>query len=564
MAVRPKLGLGLARGTNGRRLLYRGSVRQRPTAQAKMPRGEGVSKKSVSRPAYGADRGPRWLVIHPVVFGGSVALAALFIVVTAFDVALMQRVFSATQRYLADHAGWFYVLCVNIFLGFAIYLAFSRFGELRLGGRDARAEFSLWGWFAMLFAAGMGIGLVFYSVAEPLSHLSSPPMAINGKIEAAKLAMAITFFHWGLHTWSIYGLVGLALAFFSFNQGLPLTLRSAFYPLFGERVRGLAGDLIDVLAVIATLFGLATSLGLGAQQVATGLARLFAFPHGIGGQVFLIAVITSLATFSVYLGLDRGIRRLSQFTMMAGALLLVFLLAVGPTVFLLDAAVQNVGFYLQRLPELSTWTEAYRGSHWQNSWTIFYWGWWIAWSPFVGMFIARISRGRTIREFLLGVVLVPSLVGFIWLSVFGGAAIYVELFGTGGMADAAAKDITSALFVLLEQYPLATFSSLIAILMVVVFFVTSADSGALVIDIITAGGTTDAPVVQRVFWAMLGGVIAALLLIIGGLEALQTASIVSGLPFALVLLVMCAGLYGGLRQEYNRQRSLHATPMQRP
>lgn len=489
------------------------------------------------------------------------ALAAVFIVITAYDVALMQRVFAATQRYLADHAGWLYVLCVNVFLGFSIYLAVSRFGELRLGGAEARAEFSLWGWFAMLFAAGMGIGLVFYSVAEPLSHFSSPPMAVDGDVGAAKLAMAITFFHWGFHTWSIYGLVGLSLAFFSFSRGLPLTIRSAFYPLFGERVRGLAGDLIDVLAVIATLFGLATSLGLGAQQVASGLARLSDFPQGIGGQIALIVVMTSLATLSVYLGLDRGIRRLSQFTMIAGALLLTFVLTVGPTVFLLDATVQNLGFYLQRLPELSTWTEAYRGSHWQNSWTIFYWAWWIAWSPFVGMFIARISRGRTVREFLLGVVIVPSLVGFVWLSVFGGAAIHAEVFGAGGMADAAAKDITSALFVLLEQYPLAALSSAVAILMVIIFFVTSADSGALVIDIITAGGTTEAPAIQRVFWAMLGGLIAALLLIIGGLEALQTASIVSGLPFALVLLVMCVGLYSGLRQEYNRERSLHATPL---
>ncbi len=360
--------------------------------------------------------------------------------------------------------------------------------------------------------------------------------------------MRLTFFHWGFHAWAIYALVGLTLAFFAFNRGLPLTPRSAFRPLLGDRIHGPWGDAIDVLAVLATLFGLATSLGLGAQQINAGLAHLSAVPEGAGAQVLLIAAITAVAVISVVLGLERGIRRLSQVNMVLALLLLAAVFVLGPTTFLAGALVQNVGSYLQHLPALSTWTETYRGTSWQNGWTIFYWAWWIAWSPFVGTFIARISRGRTVRELLLGVLLAPTLSTFVWLTVFGGTALHQELFATGGIAEAVTENLSVALFVLLERLPAAFPLSLLAIVVVTTFFVTSSDSASLVIDMITSGGRRDPPVAQRVFWALSEGTIAAVLLLAGGLKALQTASITTGLPFALVLLAMGVGLMIELRR----------------
>ena len=439
-------------------------------------------------------------------------------------------------------------MSVNIFLGFTIYLIFSRFANIRLGGPDAKPDFSVWSWFAMLFSAGMGIGLLFYSVAEPMFHFVSPPLGAAGTVEAARLSMGLTFFHWGLHAWGIYALLGVAMAFFAFNRGLPLTVRSVFYPLLKNGIYGPLGDLIDITAVMATLLGIATSLGLGVKQINAGLDHLFQIGQSSSIQIILITGITAMATTSVALGLDRGIRRLSELNMHIGFLLLLFMLIVGPTLFLFNSLVQNIGYYLQNLLEMGTWTEAYSGTNWQDNWTLFYWAWWICWSPFVGMFIARISRGRTIREFLLGVLLAPTCLTFIWLTVFGNTAIFVELYGNGGIACEVQNNMATALFVLLAKYPFSFVTSLLGIIVVVTFFVTSSDSGSLVIDIITAGGNTESPVQQRIFWAVLQGIVAATLLLGGGLKALQTAVLTLGLPFTVVLLFVCVSLVKGLRE----------------
>ncbi len=502
------------------------------------------------------------LDINPWVFVVSVLLILGFVVASFIFLKELSSTFSETQAWIANQAGWFFVLATNLILGFIVYLAFSRFGDIRLGGRDAKPDFTRVGWFAMLFSAGMGIGLLFYSVAEPMYHLLSPPHGAKaGSVAAAEDAMKTTFLHWGLHAWAIYALVGLALAYFAFNRNQPLSIRSVFYPLLGERIYGGWGHAIDILATIATLFGVATSLGLGASQVNAGLSHLFGVPETHFVQILLITGITAIATVSVVAGLDKGIKRLSEFNMLAAVALLLFVLLVGPTLFILNGFVENIGLYLNDFFYLSFWTETYNGGHWQNGWTVFYWGWWIAWSPFVGMFIARISRGRTIREFVAGVLLVPTLMTFVWLSVFGDSAMYIELFGGGGMAEAVSQNVPRSLFFFLEKLPAAagytvfpawllTASSLLATLVIITFFVTSSDSGSLVIDMITSGGNPNPPVAQRIFWAVIEGVVAAALLIGGGLSALQTAAIATGLPFTLLLLLMIFSLYRGLSSDH--------------
>lgn len=503
--------------------------------------------------------------INPWVFVISTLLIFGFVIASFVFLKELSTTFAETQAWIANKAGWFFVLATNLILGFTVYLVFSRFGDIRLGGNDAKPDFTRVGWFAMLFSAGMGIGLLFYSVAEPMYHLLSPPHGAEaGSVAAAEDAMKTTFLHWGLHAWAIYALVGLALAYFAFNRNQPLSIRSVFYPLLGERIYGGWGHAIDILATVATLFGVATSLGLGASQVNAGLSHLFGVPETHFVQILLITGITAIATISVVAGLDKGIKRLSEFNILAAVALLLFVLFVGPTLFILNGFVENIGLYLNDFFYLSFWTETYNGGHWQNGWTVFYWGWWIAWSPFVGMFIARISRGRTIREFVSGVLLVPTLMTFVWLSVFGDSAMYIELFGGGGMAEAVSQNVPRSLFFFLERLPAAAgytafpgwlvmASSLLATLVIITFFVTSSDSGSLVIDMITAGGNPNPPVAQRIFWAVTEGVVAAALLIGGGLSALQTAAIATGLPFTILLLLMIYSLYRGLAADHLRQ-----------
>ena len=489
------------------------------------------------------------LAIHPTVFWFSAGLAVVFVAVCLAYLNEMAAVFNEVLASITGSMGWFFVLAVNIYLAVILFFLFSRHGNIRLGGETAVPEFSYWGWLSMLFSAGMGIGLMFWSVAEPIHHFSSPPWGEPETAEAARLAMGITFFHWGFHAWGLYGLMALALAYFAFNRGLPLTVRSTFYPLLGDRIHGRAGDLIDILAALATLFGLATSLGLGAQQVNAGFGYLFGISQSSTVQVILIAGITALATISLVLGLDRGIKRLSQLNVIVATLLLLFVLFAGPTRYLLDALVENLGIYLSYLPRLSLWTEAYSGTDWQHGWTIFYWAWWIAWSPFVGIFVARVSKGRTVREFVGAILLVPTLATCVWLTVFGNSALYVELFGAGGIVAAVKENAAVALFQLLEHYPLTTITSALAVCIVVTFFVTSSDSASLVIDIITSGGHLNPPVIQRVFWAVMEGVVAAVLLLGGGLQALQTAVVTTGLPFAIVLFLLSFSLVRGIGRQ---------------
>ncbi len=490
------------------------------------------------------------LQIHPTVFGFSAVLIISVVFATLANLDTAEAIFTGIKNWITSNFGWMLILFVQGFLIFCIYLALSRFGHIRIGGNDARPDYSRPTWFAMLFSAGMGIGLLFYGVAEPVLHFHNPPGMEGGTPEAATRAMDLTFLHWGFHAWAIYAVVGLSLAYFSYNRKLPLTIRSAFYPILGDRIYGPIGTFIDILAVVATLFGVATSLGFGVVQINTGLGFLFGWEVSSEVQVMLIMGITLVATASVVSGLDRGIRRLSEINISLAIILMAFLLIGGPTLFLLNSSVQNIGHYLQNLLFLSSWTETYQmETRWQGDWTLFYWTWWIAWSPFVGMFIARVSYGRTVREFLIGVLLVPSLMSFIWFSVFGGAAIHAEMYEAAGVGQAVNQSIATALFTLLDLYPFATVTSLLAILLVFVFFVTSSDSGSLVIEIITAGGNLNPPVAQRVFWALTEGIVAGVLLMGGGLLALQTAAITTGLPFALVLVLMCFGLYRSFRQE---------------
>lgn len=494
--------------------------------------------------------------IHPWVFFGSAAIILFFVAVTIFFHQTMGNVFQSMQSVMSTYAGWFFIATMNVVLMFVVLLALSRFGDIRLGGPDAEPEFSTSSWFAMLFSAGMGIGLLFYGVAEPMFHYGANPLTKPGTIEAARKAMDITFLHWGLHPWGVYTIVGLALAFFSFNKGLPLSIRTAFFPIFGDRIYGGIGNTIDILATVATLFGVATSLGLGVQQVNAGLNHLWGIEQSTTVQVLLIIGITAIATWSVVKGLDKGIRRLSEINIVLAAGLGLFVLVLGPTLFILNGTVENIGYYVQFLPQLSTWNETYEHTQWQHGWTIFYWAWWIAWSPFVGMFIARVSYGRSIREFVFGVLLAPTFITFLWITIFGNTALHIEMFGAGGISAAVQENIPISLFVLLENFPLSSVTSILGIIVIVTFFVTSSDSGSMVIDIITSGGNPNPPVLSRLFWALLEGVVAAALLMGGGLVALQTACITTGLPFAAILLGMCIALYKGLnaytdQQEYS-------------
>jgi len=492
----------------------------------------------------------RYFDIHPPVFWPAAVLALLFIIITLVVGDPMGEVFSFIQNTISNNFGWFFILSVNFYLVFMLYFAFSKYGSIRLGGKDAVPDFGRLSWFAMLFSAGMGIGILFWSVAEPIYHFSQPPQDVGGGAATAQLAMKTTFLHWGLHPWAVYALVGMALAFFSFNRDQPLAIRSIFYPLLGEKINGFAGDLIDVVAVLATLFGLATSLGLGVQQVNAGLNHLFGLAISIRMQVFLVAAITLGATASVVSGLNNGVRRLSELNFNLGAVLLAFVVLAGPTVFILDSLVQNLGVYVDNFFAISFWTESYQDSSWQNSWTVFYWSWWIAWSPFVGMFIARISRGRTVREFVLSVLIIPTLLTFAWITAFGGGAVFLELKGLADIATPIKENVAVSIYMLLEQYPLAIVANILAIILVVSFFITSSDSGSLVVDAFTSGGKLDSPVGQRVFWASMEGAVAAVLLVGGGLSALQTATITMGLPFAVLLIIMVFSLKKGLAKEY--------------
>jgi choline/glycine/proline betaine transport protein len=492
------------------------------------------------------------------VFIPSIIVITLLVIGTVADPKRAGDAFSATLAFITNDFGWFYMLAVALFLIFIVVVAISPWGKIKLGPDHAEPEYSFSAWFAMLFSAGYGIALLFFGVAEPVLHYADPPVGDPRTIEAARQSMQITFFHWGFHIWAIYGLVGLVLAYFGFRHGLPLSMRSALYPLVGDRIYGPIGHTVDVFAVLGTMFGIATTLGLSVAQLNAGLNYLWpSVPVNITVQIISIALITALATLSVVAGMDAGIKRLSQLNMLLAIALMLFVFAVGPTVFILKTFMQNTGSYLSNIVERSFSLEAYTGGKWIGNWTLFIFGWTIAWAPFVGLFIAKISRGRTIRQFVLGVMVVPTLFTFFWFSVFGDTALHaIMVDGYTHLIDQVEQNKAIALFKLFEHLPFASITSFLAIILIVTFFVTSADSGALVVDSLASGGALRTPVWQRVFWASAQGVLAAVLLLAGGLSALQTASITSALPFAIIMLISAVGLWRALQIEGYRETSL--------
>jgi choline/glycine/proline betaine transport protein len=488
----------------------------------------------------------------PQIFFASAGLAVLFVALALPYRVAFAELFGTLTAFTVTYFGWFYILSVTGLLGFLIWVALSRYGSIRLSADHEAPEYGTLTWFAMLFAAGIGTILMFWGVAEPMSHLANPPLqgVEAGTPEAARLAMTIALYHFGLHTWTIFTLPALAIGYFAYRQGLPMRISSIFYTVLGPKIHGPWGWAIDVIAVLGTLFGVAVSVGLGTLQLNSGLGYLIGLPSTAASQVTIVAVITTIATVSVALGLDRGIRRLSQFNIGIALMILLFVWVAGPTLFITSGTVQNVGAYLQNLTWLAFWTETYQGTEWQRSWTVFYWAWTISWAPYVGIFIARISKGRTIRQFVGGALGAPLLFTVVWFSVFGLAAIDLELNYQAGLAAQVQEDVSVALFSFLENYPFSTITSLLSVVIIVVFLTTSADSAALVIDLLTRHTDRVSKTCQRVFWTLLLGAIAATLLLGGGLPALQNVITTLGFPFCALLVFMAVALTRALHADY--------------
>ena len=492
--------------------------------------------------------GPFPRVNRPV-FIASALLIVGFIIFGSLFGELAGEVFNQLQSFITHRFRWLFIILMNVTVVFSLYIALSRYGDIRLGHQTEHPEYSLLSWFGMLFSAGIGIGLLYWGTAEPLYHFMSPPMGQAETVEAAKQAMSISFLHWGIHAWALYCVVALSLAYFHYRRGLPLSIRSVLYPLIGQKIYGKWGHVVDTLAVFGMMFGVVTSLGLGAMQINAGFSNVFGIPNNVPVQLCLIAIITAMATLSVMMGLDKGIKRLSDINIVLTVLLLGFMLFFGPTQFIIDSFIENIGNYASQLIPLGFWSEAYSNTDWQANWTIFYWAWWVSWSPFVGIFVARISRGRTIREFIFGVLFIPMLLLFFWFTTFGGSAVHMELMGNYGLIEAVKADYGSAIFKLIEYYPLTKPLTLVIVVMIMLWFVTSSDSASFVIDMLTAGGDTNPPKIQRLFWALSQGVIAAVLLVAGGLSALQAVAIIAGFPFAIVVFVMMYCLWRGLTRD---------------
>jgi choline/glycine/proline betaine transport protein len=495
--------------------------------------------------------------MEPAVFVPSALLVIGFVTLGSIFPGSADAAFEAAQSWITSTFGWFYLTAATALLGVAFYLLISPVGSIRLGGDDAEPEFHAVTWFTMMLSAGMGIGIVFFGIAEPIQHFANPPFAdaddAGGTRDAAVTAMRYTFFHWGLHPWAIYSAIALPLAYFHFRLGLPLAPRSMLYPLIGERMHGWPGHAVDTLCTVGTLFGVATSLGLGSAQINAGLQRIAGLEQSTTMQLIIIAVITAIATVSVVSGLHIGIRRLSEFNLGLMALILLFVFIAGPTVFQLDLFVAGLGSFIQHLPETSLHLDPGVDGQWQSTWTLFYWAWWISWSPFVGVFTARISKGRTVRQFILAAMLVPTIVGFLWFSVMGGTGIEAVLAGEASeLPSRAAENEALSLYMLLDLLPFSGVTAVLATLLIVVFFITSSDSGSLVDDMVTSGGDPNPPTVQRVFWALSEGAVATTLVLAGGLRALRTASLTTGLPVAVLLLVGAYGLIRALRLDIRR------------
>ena len=499
------------------------------------------------------------LVVHKPVF-----IPTLIIIIVSVTLALLfheqsEATFNRMQNFVSEKGGWIYTLSVNAFIIFCLYLAFGKYGNVRIGGPNAKPEFKGPAWFAMLFSAGIGNGLVLFSIADPVRDFISPPR-LGPETDTALIAQEainFSFLHHGIHGWAIYSVIGLALAYFTYNRKMPLTIRSAFYPILGDRIYSWIGDAIDVIAVVATLFGLATTLGFGVGQINAGMNHVFGVPTSLLFQYIIILTITGIATISVVSGVNKGVKFLSELNIGIAVVLFLLVLILGPTAFILKGYVQNIGSYLTNFIDMATWSGNYGESSWHNNVTLMYWGWWASWSPFVGTFIARVSRGRTIKQFVLGVLLLPALVTFLWFSAFGGTTMLGLIQGDFALVDAVKENISTALFVFFEKFPFAIVLKILGMLLICSFIITSADSGALVVDSITSGGHRRTPPMQRILWASLSGIIAAALLTGGGLNTLQAAVTISGMPFAILLVVMCISLIIGIHEDYNiEQRRL--------
>ena len=493
----------------------------------------------------------QWLDrVSPPVFIGAALSILVIIVYGAVWTEEARVLFSRVLDFISKYFGWYYVLLVFFFMLFVIWLYSSRYGKIRLGGENSKPEFNRFSWFSMLFAAGMGMGLVFWGVAEPIMHYSNPPTAEPLSPEAMREAMRFSFFHWGFHPWAIYIIFGLGIAYFHFRHKLPLAPRSLFYPILGEKIHGWTGHIIDIFCTLGTLLGVATSLGLGAMQINSGINALIDIPYNTNTQVWIISIITAVAVISVVSGVNKGIRYLSMSNIIIMLILLLFVFITGPTLFQLNIFITTFGDYVQQIVNTSLWIDLSSDSNWQSNWTLFYWGWWLSWCPFVGIFIARVSKGRTIREFIFYVLFIPTMVTFFWFAVFGGTAMHIEVFGEGGITAVVNKNVAMSLHALLDHLPLASVTQWLGVLLVVIFFITSSDSGSLVDDMVTSGGHPNPPVGTRIFWGITEGAAAAVLLVAGGLSALQAASISAGLPQSIIVLACCYSLVKALRKDH--------------
>ncbi|MEZ2902568.1 BCCT family transporter [Acinetobacter terrestris] len=502
-------------------------------------------------------KNPSWFAnVNPNVFFSTVAIISIFLVVVVLAPNSFELITKNLNQWVTDSFSWFYVLSVAIFLILLIYIALSDMGKIKLGPDHSQPNYSNASWFALLFTAGMGIGLMFFGVAEPVMHYVSPPEGAGETIQAAQQSMRVTFFHWGFHAWAIYTVVGLALAYFAYRHNLPLKIRSALYPIIGEKIYGPIGDAVDTFATIGTVFGVATTLGFGVTQINSGLNYLFGIQQTASTQVILIIVVSTMASMSVFLGLDKGIKRLSELNLILVLTLLLFVFFASSSIYLLQTTIQNAGQYVSNLFAMTFNLYAYQPNGWIGGWTIMYWAWWISWSPFVGMFIARVSKGRSIREFIVGVLLIPTGFTLIWMGFMGNAALYSILHEANhSLVVAVQRDSSVALFAFLQSLPFSSVMSLLATCLVMLFFVTSADSGALVTDYLTAK-SENSPIWQRLFWTVLMAVLAIVLLLVGGLGALQSATMMSALPVTFIMLLICWGLVKALRLDVIKMNAL--------
>ncbi|MGM0900407.1 MAG: glycine betaine uptake BCCT transporter [Bacillota bacterium] len=495
------------------------------------------------------------------VFIVSLVITVVFVLFGVFFNDLLADLTTGFLKTTTEYFGWFYLIATLSFLVFTICLLFSKYGDLRLGKDTDRPTYSTVSWFSMLFSAGMGIGLVFWGVAEPLTHYSNPPFGQGNTEEAANTAMTFTFFHWGLHPWAIYTFIGLSLAFFQYRKNLPGLISSVFYPILGERIHGTLGKTIDVLAIIATVFGIATSLGLGTLQIASGIDYLFNVPNTLTNQIIIICCLTALFTGSAFVGINRGMKILSNINILLAILIMTVLIIIGPTAQIFKILTNTMGSYLDQLIYMSLRIKPLGDNSWISGWTLFYWAWWIAWGPFVGSFIAKVSKGRTIKEFILGVLIVPTLGTFIWFAAFGGSSLnLVHNLGNKALIDAVNTDVSLALFVFFESFPMGFLLSIIALTLVVTFFITSADSATFVLSIFSSEGNLNPSRLIKVTWGILLSLISIVLLLSGSLDALQSASIAAAFPFTIIMIIMCYTLYKGLKEEKSKSESQSKTP----